>query len=325
MTAILAATPHQAEISCGSSLLRRPVASLAIALQELGAECKTNHGYPPVHVKGPIHGGSVEVPGNISSQYVSALLLVAPLARGPLEVTVGGRLESKSYVKMTMEMQRKFSIQIDAAEDMTRFHSKNQAYRPSQVEVEGDWSSGAFLLAAPAIAGGKVCVDGLAPKSLQADQCVLSILKWMNASVTTDSSSFTVENSRLEPIEVDMSDSPDLFPAICALCAVADGVSTITGIRRLRIKESDRVRAMSEGLKEMGIETRESENSITILGGRPRKATIDPHRDHRVAMAFATLGLCTDEVKIIDAECVGKSYPSFWHDLRSLGGDVTAR
>jgi 3-phosphoshikimate 1-carboxyvinyltransferase len=324
MTAVCATTPHDADISGGPSLLRRPVEGLLLALQELGADCKSNQGYPPVHVKGPIQGGSVEVPGNVSSQYVSALLLAAPLAKMPVEVTISGRLESKSYVKMTLEMQRKFAVQIDAVEDLTEFYSESQGYRPSDVEIEGDWSSAAFMLVAVAIAGEKVRVDGLAQETLQADQYLLRVLERLNARVSTDSSSVTVGKSRLEPIEVDISDSPDLFPAICALCAVADDVSTITGIRRLRIKESDRVLAMSNGLKQMGIETRESENSLTIRGGRPRNAIIDPHRDHRIAMAFAALGLCTDRVTIVDAECVGKSYPFFWRDLQSLGADVTA-
>jgi 3-phosphoshikimate 1-carboxyvinyltransferase len=322
MTAICATTAHEIEISGRPSLLRRPVASLAMALAQLGAECKTNQGYPPVHVKGPIRGGSVEVRGNISSQYVSALLLAAPLTKRPMQIVVNGRLESRSYVKMTVKMQGKFGIQIDAAEDMTRFRSEKQAYRASDVEVEGDWSSAAFLLAASAIAGEKVRVQSLNQDTIQADQSLLSILKRMNAQVNSDPSSVTVAKSQLRPIEVDLSDCPDLFPVVCALCAVADGVSTITGIRRLRFKESDRVFAMSSGLKEMGVRTHESDDSLTISGGKLRTATIDPHHDHRIAMAFATLGLCTDEVTILDAECVGKSYPSFWKDLRTLGADV---
>ena len=325
MTAVCATTPHEVEISGGPSLLRRPVADLAIALHELGADCMSNQGYPPVHVKGPIRGGSVKVPGNVSSQYVSALLLVAPLARKPLEVTIAGRLESKSYVEMTLEMQRKFAVQVNANEDLTEFHAESQTYRPSDVGVEGDWSSTAFLLVAGAVAGEKVRVGGLTQETLQADRYLLEVLKRMDARVSTDSSSVTVENSRLEPIEVNVSDSPDLFPAICVLCAATDDFSTITGIRRLRIKESNSVLAMSNGLKQMGIETRESENSLTIWGGKPHSAIIDPHRDHRIAMAFASLGLCTDGVTIVDAECVGKSYPSFWQDLRSLGADVIAR
>ena len=322
VTAICATTPHWTHISGGASLLQRPVASLGTALGQIGADCETNRGYPPVHVKGPIQGGPVEVPGDISSQYVSALLLAAPLARNPVEITVTERLESRAYVRMTMAVQSKFGVQIDAAEDMTRFHSENQAYCASDVAVEGDWSSAAFLLAASAIAGERVVVRSLPQDTNQADQSLLDILKRMNVRVNTDQDSVSVEKSQLDPIEVDVSDSPDLFPVVCALCAVADGVSTVTGIRRLRIKESNRVVAMSNGLKEMGVKTRESHDSLTISGGEPRKATIDPHHDHRIAMAFGALGLCTDEVKIVDAECVGKSYPSFWKDLRALGADV---
>jgi 3-phosphoshikimate 1-carboxyvinyltransferase len=133
-----------------------------------------------------------------------------------------------------------------------------------------------------------------------------------------------MERSQLRNVEVDVSDCPDLFPAICTLCAVAEGVSTITGTRRLRLKESNRVLAMRDGLREMGIETRETENSFTIHGAKPCGARVNPHRDHRIAMAFAALGLCTG-VTIRDAECVSKSYPSFWDDLRSLGAEAMMR
>lgn len=321
ITAVCATTPHFAEISGGPPLLKRPVADLAVALQKLGADCRSNDGYPPVRVKGPIRGGSVEIPGNVSSQYVSALLLAASLAEMPVDITVLERLESKSYVKMTLEMQHKFSVHVDANEDLTKFHTEIQAYRSSDVEIEGDWSSAVFLLAAGVLTG-KVKVEALAQDTFQADRFLLDVLKRMNGLASTYSSSVTVERSPLKPVEVDVSDSPDLFPVICALCAVADGVSTITGIRRLRIKESNRVLAMSNGLKQMDIETRQSENSLSVRGGNPHSAIIDPLRDHRIAMAFAVLGLRTDGVTIVDAESVGKSYPSFWQDLQSLGADV---
>jgi 3-phosphoshikimate 1-carboxyvinyltransferase len=323
ITAVCATTPHSAEISGEPSLLKRPVADLAVALRNLGAYCESNDGYPPVRVQGPIQGGAVEIPGNVSSQYVSALLLAAPLAKTPVEITVRDGLESKSYVKMTLEMQHKFSVHVDTAEDLTRFRTKPQTYRSSDVEIEGDWSSAVFLLAAGALAGN-VRVEALAQDSLQADRHLIDILKKMGALTGSDSSSVTVEKSLLGSVEVDVSDCPDLFPVICSLCAVADGVSIITGIRRLRIKESNRVLAMGNGLRQMGIDTHESENSFSVRGGKPHSAIIDPFRDHRIAMAFALLGLCTDEVTIVDAESVGKSYPSFWQDLRSLGADVIA-
>ncbi len=324
ISAICATTPYDAKISGGPSLLRRPVKELALALQGLGADCRSNHGYPPVEVRGPLRGGSVKVPGNVSSQYISALLLAAPLAWQPVEVTIDGRLESKSYVNMTVDMQRKFGVRVEAKDDLSRFHCTSQKYHASDIEIEGDWSSAAFLLVAATIAGEKVSINGLTQNNLQADQYLLRILEKMNGQVSIDSSSVTAEKSSVVPIEVDVSDSPDIFPAICALCAVADGVSEIAGIRRLRIKESDRVSAMSDGLKRMGIETTELENSLTIRGGQPRSATIDPRLDHRIAMAFATLGLVTEETTIMNAECVGKSYPSFWHDIQSLGAAVTA-
>jgi len=324
ITAICATTPHAADISGGPSLLKRPVKDLAVALRQLGANCTSNQGYPPVHVRGPIRGGTVRIPGNVSSQHLSALLLAAPLAEMPVEIYVSGRLESKSYVQMTMDMQNKFGVRVDASDDMTRFRTAGERYHPSQTEIEGDWSSAGFLLVGATIAGEKVQVHGLAEGSLQADRRLTRILKQMNGRVSQDSDSTTVEKSQLEPVEVDVSDCPDLFPAICALCAMTDGLSTVRGIRRLRIKESNRVQAMSNGLRQMGIRTKESENSFIIHGGRPQNAVLNPYRDHRIAMAFAVLALCTDEATIVDSECVAKSYPSFWSDLQSLGARVTA-
>jgi len=323
MTGICATTPHDAEISGEPSLLRRPVKDLVVALEKIGTYCTSNQGYPPVHVRGPIKGGSVEISGNATSQYLSSILLAAPLACTPVEVYMVGRLESKPYVQMTLDMQSRFGVNVEASEDLTEFHVRGQTYRPSEVEIEGDWSSAAFLLAGAAIAGDRVRIQRLEKKSLQADRYLLDILKHVKATVSQDSSSVTVEESQIGTAEIDVSDCPDLFPVTCALCASAEGTSTITGIRRLRIKESNRVQAMSDGLKQMGIKTEESENSFVINGGKPRKAIINPYQDHRIAMAFGVLGLCCEEVTILDAECVEKSYPSFWSDLQSLGARVT--
>jgi 3-phosphoshikimate 1-carboxyvinyltransferase len=324
MTGICATTPYDAEISGGPSLLKRPVRDLAAALDKLGVHCTSEHGYPPVHVRGPLKGGSVEIPGNVSSQYVSALLLAAPLADAPVKVSMVGRLESKPYVQMTLDTQNRFGIHVDASDDLTEFQVRTQSYRPAEVEIEGDWSSAAFLLAGAVIAGDKVNIRRLEKKSLQADRCLLDIFKHAKVRVSQDPHSVTAQKSQVEAAEVDVSDCPDLFPVTCIIFANAHGTGTIRGIRRLRIKESNRVQAMSDGLKQMGIRTEESEDSFTIHGGKPFKAVINPHRDHRIAMAFGVLGLCTEEVTILDAECVGKSYPSFWSDLQSLGAKVTS-
>jgi len=323
MTAVCATMPYEAHIAGELSLLRRPIKDLAVALNRLGAECACDEEHAPVRVKGPIRGGSVEMAGNVSSQYISALLLAAPLAKTPVDIRIDGRLESKSYVKMTLEMQSKFGARVSSEDDLTKFRSEPHAYQPADVQIEGDWSSAAFLFAGAAIAGEKIKVDGLNHGTTQADRHILHVLETMNAGMKVEGSSVTVEKSQLTPVKADVSDCPDLFPALCALCAVADGVSTVTGTRRLRLKESDRILAMSNGLKQMRIDTKESESSFTIYGGRPHGATIDPHHDHRIAMAFAMLGLCTEGVTVLDSDCVAKSYPSFWQDLESLGAELT--
>jgi 3-phosphoshikimate 1-carboxyvinyltransferase len=323
MTAICATTHYAADISGGPSLLKRPVGDLALALQKLGAECTSERGFPPVHVKGPISGGRLTIPGNVSSQYVSALLLVAPLAVRPVEISILGGLESRSYVQMTLNMQSKFNIRLETAGDMSKFTTAAGTYQPCDLQIEGDWSSAAFFFVGGMIAGDMVRVRNLATQTLQPDACLTQVLRQIGGRVSQDSESVTVEKSELTPLEVDVSDCPDLFPAICALSATISGISTIKGIRRLRIKESDRVLAMRTGLRQMGISCIESDDSLMIHGGRPQKATVDPHNDHRIAMAFAALGLCTEELTILDAECTKKSYPSFWPDLESIGAKVT--
>jgi 3-phosphoshikimate 1-carboxyvinyltransferase len=322
MTAVCATMPHETQLTAGTSLLRRPVEDLTSALKTLGAACESDHGYPPVRVRGPLKGGTTEIPGNISSQYVSALLLAAPLARGPLKIRIRGTLESKPYVEVTLDMQRRFGIAVDVADSPTSFGITPQEYESSSVQIEGDWSSAAILLVGAALSGEKVTLRRLSGNSLQADKRVTSILEKMNADVRLESDSVTVSRSDLMPADTDVADCPDLFPAVCGLCATAHGTSSITGIRRLRLKESNRVEAMRAGLGQMGVRTREAENWLAVYGGKVHAATIDPQRDHRVAMAFAMLGMVTEGVKILDADCVTKSYPSFWQDIEGLGAQV---
>ncbi len=195
-------------------------------------------------------------------------------------------------------------------------------YRPTRYEVEADWSSASYPLALAAIAG-EVEVDHLSAESLQGDRAILDILREMGASVIVSGSTVRVERARLRAITADLGDCTDLLPTVAVLAAVADGTSSLSGIRRARIKESDRVSAVRQGLERMGIGVVEEEDRLLITGARPHGAVIDSHDDHRIAMAFGLLGSITGDTVIEGAECVAKTWPEFWEVFAEIGGKVT--
>jgi len=323
MTAICALVEGDTTLAGGPSLSTRPVGPLLDALRQLGVRCESS-GVPPVTVKGTggLRGGVARLPGDVSSQFVSALLTVAPLAESPVEINLTTKLESKPYVAMTMSAMRAFGVEAEHNADMTHLTAPVKQYRATTVTVEGDWSSASYPLAAGAIAG-EVTVKGLNTDSPQADRALLPLLDEMGAEVNARGDAVTVKASPLRGIEADLSDCPDLFPIVSALCAAAEGESRLTGLARLRLKESDRVAAMAAGLTRMGAEVSHGGDAATIRGGALHGAEVDPWGDHRIAMSLAVLALRAGKTKINDAGCVSKSYPGFWRDLAAIGGSVT--
>ena len=319
MTAICSLVNGTCRLRGGSSLSKRPIKPLIDGLKQLGVECTSEKGFPPVIVKGGLLGGQTKIPGDISSQFISALLLVTPLAKEDVTLILTTPLESKPYVKMTTDAQKDFGIEIDTSEDLSEFWVKKQTYKPTNYKVEGDWSSSAFLLAAGVLAG-EIEIHNLNVDSLQADREILNALKIMGAKIISKNSNIELKKSELEALEFDVSDCPDLFPILTVLCSIAKGESRLKGIKRLRIKESDRIAAMKEGLVRMNVNVVENGNSFIIKNSKPVGAFIDPKNDHRIAMAFAVLSLVAEGETIIqDAECVSKSFPDFWGVMKHLG------
>ena len=324
MTAVCALVKGPSVLKGGPSLSGRPMEPLLDALRQLGVESESRDGNPPVkvHGNGGFERGEASIRGDISSQFVSALLLIAPFAREQLKVKVTTRLESAPYVGMTLDAMRAFGVQAEASEGYREITVKRQAYTPTTFAVEGDWSSGAYTLAAGALAG-KISVENLHRGSRQADAAIAEVLGEMGAEPQFRGQGVSVECSELRGIDWDLTDSPDLFPIVAALCSTAKGESRLQGTKRLRLKESDRIASMEEGLSRMGVKTESSDETMIIHGGAPEGAVIDPHDDHRIAMAFGVLGLAArGETTIKNAECVSKSYPDFWGDLEALGARI---
>ena len=324
MTAVSSIITGETRLTAAPGLAKRPIEPLMNALQRMGANCFLNGTTGTVVVaSSTLKGGDVQIRGDISSQYISALLLVAPLAATSTVIKLSSPLQSIPYVNMTIECLKQFGINIVHEDDMSEYRIARQNYQPAHYNIEGDWSSASYLLAAGAIAG-KVVVNNLKCDSKQGDRNILSILRDMGANITVHDNSVVVESDELRSISVDLADCIDLFPTVSVLAAAADGTSSLTGIKRARIKESNRVAAVVEGLKRLRVHVEEEEDRLFITGDRLKEATIDSFGDHRIAMAFAILGLTGERLNIQQAECVSKTYPEFWDVFKKLGGKVTS-
>lgn len=322
MTAICSLIPGRCRLVPGSSLSRRPIKPLVQALRQLGVDCLYHDEEACVIVNGGrFKGGVAELPGDISSQFVSALLFISPFAEQGMIIRLTTPLESKPYVLMTLDCLQRFWITVGFSEQLDEFEIVKQTYKPTKYSVEGDWSSASYLLALGALSG-EVEVNNLNPESLQGDKMILNLLRDMGAWVKVNQDSITVGKSRLKAIQADLSHCIDLLPTMAVLAAAASGVSQFVGIERARLKESNRVSALTEGLERMGIKVGEEPDRLTITGSTPKGSVIDPRGDHRIAMAFSLLGSIVGETTINDAECVSKTFPQFWDILKSIGVEV---
>lgn len=322
MTAIASLVPGRCRLIAAPSLARRPIEPLLEALVRLGVNCHFQSEPPAVVVNGTGHiGNTVSLAGNVSSQFVSALLLVSPFADKGMTILITTPLESQSFVIMTLECLKVFGVEVEASNDLRTLRTLGQQYRAAKYLVEGDWTSASYFLALGAL-GGEVIVDNLNPDSLQGDKCLTGFLKQMGAEVTISGNSVRVKGTKLKAIDADLNECIDLLPTMAVLCSFAKGESRLTGIARARFKESNRIAAVRDGLERMGIKAVESEESLTITGGNPKGAVIDSQNDHRIAMAFSLLGVLAGGTTIEKAECVGKTFPGYWEALQSIGGEV---
>jgi 3-phosphoshikimate 1-carboxyvinyltransferase len=317
MTAVAALYSQKTTITGQGSLLSRPIGKIEKPLMRLGVECKTNNGLAPVEVKGPMHGGKIDVDGSESSQFVSGLLMALPLCNEDSELEVLN-LKSKPYVAMTESVMSDFGVEIKADDKMEHFSIKGrQRYKSTEYRVNGDWSAAAFMLVAGAIAGS-VKVTGVSNGN-QADEAVKKALADAGAGMEESENSITAEQSELHAFEFDASHCPDLFPPLAVLACSCKGTSRIHGVERLRYKESDRAQALVQELGKVGADIKISGNSMLVQGKKLSGGRVDSRNDHRIAMAAAVAALNSEKgIEIENEECVSKSYPGFFRDLEGI-------
>ncbi len=308
-----------------ASLVKRPMGPLLDALNGLGARARSlgGDGRPPVEVRGPLKGGKASIPGRVSSQFLSSLLVACPLAPQATTVEVLPPIRSEPYVEVTLCMLRAFGVEARADGNQLRIPGE-QRYRPADFDVPGDFSSAAFPLVAAAISGGDVTVEGLDAAFPQGDRRILEILGGFGASVDARQDRVRVRGGDLAGRTVDLNDTPDLFPALSVLATQARGESRFVNGEHLRLKESDRIETTVAFLKAMGADVHGTRDGCVVRGPtRLHGAFVDSHGDHRILMAAAVAGLVADDaVDITDPVCFRVSYPSFLEDFRSLGADV---
>jgi 3-phosphoshikimate 1-carboxyvinyltransferase len=328
MVASLAALARTKVVLDGDSRLRqRPMGDLLSALQSLGISARSleNNGYPPIEIQGgKFSTDKVSVPGRVSSQHISSLLMIAPYTEDGLRIKIAGGLRSRPYVNITLDVMQAFGVKV-ANQDYQEFSVKGgQRYTRRHYQIEGDYSSAAYFLAAGAIGGRPVTVNNLKTNSIQGDKYLLAILSGMGCSVEYRREQVRISRrDELTGVTVNMGDYPDIVPTVAVVAAYACGKTKITNIGHLRIKESDRLSNTAAELGKMGIEIEVSENTMIVYGGKPKGAEIEAHADHRLAMSFATAALFAEGDSVINgAEAVTKSYPRFFTDLAKLGAKI---
>jgi 3-phosphoshikimate 1-carboxyvinyltransferase len=313
---------HPVVLTGNARMLERPVGPLADALRHLGGEIvfTGRHGFPPIRVLGRLRGGKAQIDGSISSQFISSILMAAPYADEDVELTLPAPPASRSYLDVTADVMLRFGARLERRGYEWFRVKSGVAYRGRVYRIEGDYSSASYLFAIAAVCGGRVTVTGLNPASVQGDRRFLDALEAMGCLVTATGDAVTVERTGdLEGIEIDMSSSPDTVQTLAAVAATAGSPTTITGIAHLQYKESDRVGVTAETLRRMGAGIAVTDDSLTITPAPLHGVLVDPHDDHRTAMAFAVLGLAVGSVAIRDPGCVKKSFPGFWEALYGEG------
>ena len=301
-------------------LPERPLGELIAVMRRQGVSFSQES--LPLAITGRLRPGEYALPGDVSSQYFTGLLLALPLLPGDSVLRIGGRLESSAYVEMTLEALRRFGARVFRSGDRFEIPGGQQYSSPGEVAVEGDWSGAAFFLAAGAL-GGPVAVTGLDRASLQGDKAILPILKRFGAFTEISGERVTVSSGKMRGGEIDFREIPDLMPVLAAVAAFAEGSSRFTGGARLRLKESDRIASTAALLRSLGGEVEELSEGLIVHGGGMAGGAVDSFGDHRIAMAAAVAALCcTGPVRISGAAAVEKSYPAFFTHFRKLGGKV---
>jgi 3-phosphoshikimate 1-carboxyvinyltransferase len=322
LTALCCIIPGEITLRGSERMHQRPVKDLVEALKRLGAKIEylESFGLPPLLIKGgKIAGGVIKVNGTVSSQFISALLMITPLLPLDTRMIIEGETVSAPYIDMTLSAMHQFGIKVDGGDGKFQIEGR-QCYAEAEYKVEGDASSASYILAIAAISKSAVIVNNVPGNSVQSDAHFADLLQQMGCIMSKKGSTTAVVGTgELNAITIDMQDMPDTAQTLAVVAAFAKGETIITGLSTLQLKESKRIDALQAELTKMGIKCEAGDDYIKIKGGKPKGAFINTYDDHRMAMAFAVAGVRIDGMTIESPEVVKKSFPTFWTTLQTMG------
>ena len=304
-----------------SSLKKRPMQPLLDALESLGAQCTSSNGSPPISVKGRIKGGKVKIHGNISSQFISALMITAPKLENGLVINIDGKLVSKPYVDATVTMMKKFGVEVEAKTPYKKYIIPEQNYKATTLTIPSDFSSLALLLVAAVLLGENLAIKISTGSMPQADEAIIDILEIMGVVITLNKNIIKIKSpEKLDGGKFDLSNSPDLIPAIAILSLKASKPIEIFNVEHARYKETDRIAIIARELSKLGIKIEEKKDGLILNNSNSlTSANLNSENDHRLFMAFCIAGMYVGNCTISDPESVEISYPNFISEMKRIG------
>ncbi len=321
---IAALCDSEVELDGDESLRTRPIQPLLKSFNELGAEALSvkNNGYCPIKIKGKMSGGSTEIVG-LTSQYVSSLLLACPLLEQDSKITVI-KPNEVPYIEMTLKWLDEQGIKYESSKDFTQFKVfGNQRYKAFEKTIPADWSSAAFPLVASAILPSNVLIKGLDPNDVQGDKAIIDYMKKMGADISIENNGIRIKGKELQGCELDINSTPDALPSLAVLGCFANGTTTLVNVAQARVKETDRIKVMTEELSRMNADIKEREEGLIIHKSHLKGTKVRGHADHRIVMALSLAGMIAEgKTEITTAESINVTYPTYVGSMKTLGAKM---
>ena len=323
-TAIAAISPNKTILSGDSSIKKRPMRPLLDSLESLGAKCISDDGKPPITVSGTIKGGEVEIIGDVSSQFISALLIIAPRLQNGLELNIEGNIVSKPYIDSTIASMEKFGVEVETIEKYKKYKIEHQTYKPTEFSVPSDFSNLALLLSATVLIGNDVSIKISMGDLPQGDELFIDILEKMGVIVTLQNNIISLKTpAKLDGGKFDLGNTPDLLPPLAILVLKSQNPIWIYNVAHARFKETDRIKIIAREIKKIGIRVEEKDDGIILYPPENiTSAQLDSENDHRLFMAFCICGMYIGGCEVTNPESVEVSYPNFISDLSKIGGNI---
>ncbi len=322
--AIAALSGGNTTLTGDDSLKKRPMQPILDALERMGVKTESNEGRPPIHINGKIQGNEISINGDISSQFISALLIIAPRLPDGLIINVEGKLVSKPYVDLTIAIMKKFGVDVKIEEEYKKYVVSHQIYKPTTFSIPSDFSNLALLLAANVLLGDGLDIEISLGDMPQGDEAIVDILEKLGVNVTLEDDIITTESPiSLKGGKFDLSDTPDLLPAIAILALKSEKPIEMFNVKHARYKETDRIAIISRELKKIGLNVEEKDDGMILKKSSELiPAELNSENDHRLFMAFSIAGMFVGECTVSDPDAVKVSYPEFISDLVNVGAKI---